>query len=166
MVDFLKLNYPSSILLYSFLIGLAFFFFGVIDGLFFQPTHFSKEVLGVSLGREDLYYFSFTLAVFLLCLSCAVAVWIGREKISFLRFFFFTLANAFLFSIWIWAVGWMQISPTMSQGTSIQLDLWRFGPMVVFVNTADFPALIVLSFVLHMGLLYFALRSNLLNLKT
>lgn len=166
MADFLRLNYPGSILLYSCLIGLAFFFFGVIDGLFFQPANYSKEIMGVLLGREDMYYASFTLAIFLICLACAVAVHIGREKqLGILRFFLFTVASSLLFSIWIWAIGWMQISPTMSQGESKPLDLWRFGQIVVFVNTADFPALIAISFILHIVLLYFALRLNLLGLK-
>jgi hypothetical protein len=155
----------SLLLLYASSLGASLFFMGVLDGLFFQSQQYEKEIFGFALGREDLYYASLTFAFALVCAACALAVKIGRElKPSTLRFFAFTAANMLLFSIWIWALGWMQISPTMGTGINKPLDLWRFGPLVIFVNTADFPTIILAAFLLHLALFYAAIKVDFLRL--
>ena len=139
---------------------------GFVDGLFFQPSSYQKAVLGISLGREDLYYASLTLAAIFVSLAIALAMEIGsKQKPDAVRFFVFTVCNLAFFSIWLWAMSWMLISPTMASGVDRPLDLWRFGPLVIWTSTFEFPAIIAASFFLHAGLLYLTLRKNLLLLK-
>ena len=151
------------VLLYAASLGAAAFFMGVVDGLFYQPAAFTRQFLSFTLGRDDIYYACLTLFFALLCAACALAAKIGsKAKPDSLRFFMFTAGNFVLFSIWLWALGWMQISGTMSSGVNRPLELWRIGPLSAKVNTFDFPALIVFSFALHALLLYFSLKKNFL----
>ncbi len=140
------------------------FFMGVVDGLFFQPSSYTKAILGFSLGREDIYFASLTIFFALVCAACALALKIGAgQKPDARRFFAFTAANLVFFSIWIWALGWMSISQTMASGINKPLDLWRFGSAVIWINTFDFPALIVSTFLLHVGLLHLSIKRNFLE---
>lgn len=159
-------NSNCGVLAFVALLGAAMFFMGVVDGLFFQPSSYAKAILGAELGREDIYYASLTIFFALVCAACALAMKIGaKQKPDAMRFFAFTAANLVLFSIWIWALGWMSISQTMASGINKPLDLWRFGPAVIWVNTFDFPAIIAASFVLHAALLYSSLKKNFLMAK-
>ncbi|MCX8197753.1 MAG: hypothetical protein N3F07_00960 [Candidatus Micrarchaeota archaeon] len=150
--------------LFSLFLGAAFFFLGVLDGLFFQPPEYSKSAFGMAFSREDLYYASLTLSVALFCAAFALAAEIGRSiKPSALRFFLFASASSILFSVWIWAIGWMQISPTMFSGANKPLDLWRFGGTAIYINTFDFPLLIAASLAAHILLIYQASKTSWLS---
>jgi len=154
----------ALLLLYVSSLGLALFMMGAVDGLFFQAASYSKTVFGFPLGREDLYYASLTICFALICAACAIAAKIGEKcKLDTARFLLFTTANLIFFSIWLWALGWMQISATMQTGVNKPLDLWRFGPLAIYVNTADFPAIIAISFLLHAAAVYAAIKKNFLK---
>jgi len=132
-----------------------------VDGLFFKPASYTKQVFGVSLGREDIYFACLTLFFAFLCIACALAMKIGAsQKPNATRFFIFTAGNILLFSIWLWALSWMQISDAMNSPISKPLDLWRVGSLQVWVSTASFPTIIASAFILQAALLYFSFKKN------
>jgi len=146
------------VLVYLLWLALAFFFMGIIDGLFFNP---SLDGLFFSLTRKDLYFISITFMFLIFLLAFVAAFEIGKNlKTTAFLFLVFTLINILLFSFWAWGIGWMQISPNLSQNQEKELDLWRVGQFSVSIPKSFFIPLVVISFILHLLFFVFSLKSS------
>ncbi len=144
-------------------VGGAIYLFGYVDALFFKPPEYTLKILGMTLGREDMYFGSLTLFFGTLCAAFALAARIGASlRPGIVRMMGFTAVNVLLFSIWLWALSWMQLSDAMRQPSHL-LDLWRFGPVVVWVNTGTFPAVIAVSAILHAFYVWMVLKRKWLH---
>gem|GEM_PF-1305785 len=157
---------------FTVLLGTSIYFFGYIDGLFFRAPDFSMEILGATFARKDLYFAVLTLffaslsLCFLSILKFAQAAQKEKKQISAPRFLAFTVANILLFSIWLWALSWMQISTYFDAQSEKPLDLWKVGMLSITVKMSEFYYLISVAFVLQAIFLYFTITRSFLFGKT
>lgn len=153
---------------FAVLLGISIYLFGYIDGLFFASTSFSREILGATFARKDLYFATLTLFFAALSLCCFSALKLAQvsqkegKKIIAARFLAFTIANILLFSIWLWALSWMQISTFFNPTSEKPLDLWKVGALSISVKMNEFYYLVAIAFVLHAAFVYLALKRNFL----
>ncbi|VVB57752.1 Uncharacterised protein [Candidatus Anstonella stagnisolia] len=153
---------------FTVLLGASIYFFGYIDALFFRTPDFSMQILGATLTRKDLYFAFLTLffAAFSLCcvaaLKLAQAIQKEKKNLSAPRFLAFVLLNVLLFSIWLWALSWMQISTFFDAQSAKSLDLWKVGMLSISVKMSEFYYLVAIAFLAHAALLYFILKKEFL----
>ncbi len=141
-------------------LGAAVYLFGYVDGLFFRAPSFSREIFGMQLARKDLYFAAITAFFAAFALSCISALALGQaaakegKKVNLPAFALFLILNILLFSIWLWAISWMQITDFFDSQSSKQLDLWKVGTLQISVKMNEFYLLIAASFLVHAGIFY------------